>query len=163
MEISVDVATNLKVLKRSRTRPQAGDVFAMQLPDNRYLFGRVIGADIPRERAPMPGANLIYVYDVVTDCKEPASPLLPDNLLLPPVFTNRLPWTKGYFETVEHRTLHPQDLLPRHCFQGLAGELFDESGRRLDRRSEPCGVWGVASYRRLDDLISDAVNIPRCL
>ena len=40
--------TNLRVLKRSRKPPTPGDVFAMQLPDGRYLFGRVILADLPR-------------------------------------------------------------------------------------------------------------------
>ena len=33
---------NLRVLKKSRHIPQAGDIFVMQLPDTHYLFGRVI-------------------------------------------------------------------------------------------------------------------------
>lgn len=47
--------TNLQFLCKSRKRLNAGDVFAMQLPDGRYLFGRVIGVSLPRERAPMQG------------------------------------------------------------------------------------------------------------
>ena len=35
------VVTNLRVLKRSRVRPVAGDVFAMGLPNGTYLFGLV--------------------------------------------------------------------------------------------------------------------------
>ncbi len=45
---------NLQRLKPTRQKPQAGDVFAMGLPDGQYLFGRVILADLPIERAPMP-------------------------------------------------------------------------------------------------------------
>jgi len=49
-----DVQTNLRVFKASRKKPQRGDIFAMQLPDESYLFGRVIGADLAPPRAPMP-------------------------------------------------------------------------------------------------------------
>jgi len=95
------VQTNLRIIRRSRKPPQRGDVFAMQIPDGRYLFGRVIGADLAAGQAPMPGAYLIYVYNVVRDAKvvDP-NDLAPDRLLIPPIHTNRMGWTKGYFETI---------------------------------------------------------------
>src|SRR5438105_8180120 len=147
--------TNLRVLKRSRKPPTPGDVFAMQLPDGRYLFGRVILADLPRERAPMPGAYLIYVYDEVSETKTPELELSPERLLLPPVFINRMPWTKGYFETVDHRPLRPEDLLQQTCFRRWNGDYLDETGSKLPGPLEPCGDWGLASYRMIDDLVSD--------
>ncbi len=55
-------ATNLRVLRPSRKTLQVGDIFTMQLPDEKYLFGRVILADLPIERAPMPKSNLLYIY-----------------------------------------------------------------------------------------------------
>ena len=98
------VSTNLRVIRRSRHRPSVGDVFAMQLPDDRYLFGRVIGADLDPPRAPMPGAYLIYVYRHRSTSKVPDwAALQADRLLLPPVFINRMPWTRGYFETVDNQ------------------------------------------------------------
>jgi hypothetical protein len=39
---------NLRKLRASRSSLRAGDIFAMQLSSARYLFGRVIEADIPR-------------------------------------------------------------------------------------------------------------------
>jgi hypothetical protein len=53
---------NFRKLRASRAPLKRGDMFVMQLPNGKYLFGRVIAADIPRERAPMPKSNLIYIY-----------------------------------------------------------------------------------------------------
>ena len=41
------------------------------------------------------------------------------------------------------------------------GIYLDEVGRKLLRRFDPCGEWGLASYRWIDDHISDAMGIPR--
>lgn len=157
-------ATNLRVLKPSRKKPAAGDIFAMQLPDGSYLFGRVIGADLKDyNRAPMPGSYLIYVYNVRSSEKDPdLNALLPDRLLLPPVFINRMPWTKGYFEDVGHEDLSPRLLLRQYCFWDAARSRYvDEQLNPLPRERQPCGDWGLSSYRWLDDQISDALGIPR--
>lgn len=156
--------TNLQVLRPSRKKPLAGDIFAMQLPDGTYLFGRVIGADLtePHE-APMPGAYLIYVYRHRAESRRPdRAALAPDNLLLPPVFINKMPWTKGYFETVDHADLAPADRLVQHCFWSAGRNIYvDENRNPLPREIQPCGDWALSSYRWLDDQISDALGIPR--
>lgn len=65
-------ATNLRILRPSRKPVRTGDVFAMQVPDGTYLFGRVIEADITEpSRAPIPGSYLIYVYRHRSADKEP--------------------------------------------------------------------------------------------
>jgi len=134
----------------------------MLLPTAMYLFGRVILADPPREFAPMPGANLIYIYACQSKSKTPdETRLRPDDLLIPPVWTNRLGWTKGYFETISSGELEPGALLSQHCFRRHDGVYLDEVGRRLPGRVEPCGEWGLVSYRWIDDHISDALGIPR--
>jgi hypothetical protein len=154
--------TNLRPLKPSRKKLQPGDVFAMQLPDGGYVFGRVIAADLQVERAPMPGSNLIYIYRTRSHDKLPQrEELTVKQLLLPPIFINRLPWTKGYFETVAHWPLEPDDILPRHCFRQFTGKYLDEFRRELPGPIEPCGEWGLASYRVIDDEVSDALGIPR--
>lgn len=118
--------TNLRVLKRSNKKPLAGDFFVMQLPDETYLFGRVIGAGLEPPHAP------------------------------------RMPWTKGYFKTVEHEALTHDVLLPQHCFWDAARARYvDERGNPLPHESQPCGDWGLSSYRWLDDHVSDALGIPR--
>ena len=84
--------TNIQVMEPSRTQIKPGDVFAMRLPSEQHLFGRVIEVDIPSGRAPMPGANLVYVYQNLSPSRDPdVGSLTPDNLLIPPLFINRLP------------------------------------------------------------------------
>lgn len=154
--------TNIRVIRRSRHRPKPGDIFAMQLPDETYLFGRVILTDLPLERAPMPGCNLIYVYKFRSADKDVDPDVLtPDQLLISPLFINRMPWTRGYFEHVAYRELREQDVLRQHCFLRSNGDYLDDHKRKLPGPIEPCGDWGLNSYRTLDDQVSDAVGIPR--
>ena len=159
----VDPPTNLQVLKRSRRKPEPGDIFALRVPDGTFLFGRVIGAELEPPLAPMPLSYLVYVYAHRSQTKQPRlDALRPEGLLLPPVFINRMPWTKGYFETVEHEELGHETLLPQHCFWDAARARYvDERQNPLPRESHPCGDWGLASYRWLDDQVSDALGIPR--
>lgn len=153
--------TNLQVLRRSNKKPQPGDIFVMQLSDDTYLFGRVVSAE--PDPAPMPLSYLIYVYADRSLTKEPALERLhPDRLLLPPVFINRMPWTKGYFETVEHEDLDNDAMLPQHCFWDAARARYvDLQHNPLPGEIQPCGDWALSSYRWLDDQVSDALGIPR--
>jgi hypothetical protein len=111
-----EVKTNLRVLQPSRKKLRAGDVFAMQMPDDLYLFGRVIGTDAVI--GPMTGIILIYIFRTRSEVKAPPrrEDLRPDNLLVPPILINRLPWSRGYFETIDHRPLEQEDLLKQNCF-----------------------------------------------
>ena len=110
----------------------------------------------------MPAAYLIHIYAWQSETKRPDyRHLTPDGLLIPPVWTNRLGWTKGYFQMIENLALGPDALLKQHCFRRDDGIYLDEIGRRLPHRSEPCGEWALVSYRWIDDHVSDALNIPR--
>ena len=155
---------NFRVLRRSRPKLQPGDVFTLSPAPERFLFGRVILADLPSGRAPMPTANLVYIYGVEQQTPTPAplDELAPTKLLIPPQFINRMPWTKGYFENIAHPPLAPDDLLDEHCFWDATRKAYrDQLGAFRAERSEPCGYWGLGSYRLIDDLISDALGIDR--
>lgn len=149
-------ATNLQFLRRSRPKPAAGDIFAVQPPDGPYLFGRVIRTDV---LGPMK-ALLIYIYSVRSDVKEAPAHLSPEDLLIPPVLMNRRGWTHGVFETIESRPLEADEVLTQHCFQ-VDGRYYDENHHPLPERVEPCGTGGLGSFEMLDDRISDALGIPR--
>lgn len=153
---------NLRVLKRSRTKPVEGDLFVLSPRDGTFLFGRVIRADLPRERAPMPGAYLIYIYRHRSGDMQPdRAELHPGALLLPPLFTNRMPWTKGYFQTVVNWPLSQSDMLAQHCFlSAIRGRYYDEDFNELRHAAEPCGDWSLRSYRAIDDEVSAALGIP---
>jgi hypothetical protein len=153
-------ARHTRVLQPSRPKLQAGDIFAIGLADGGHLFGRVILADVALPHAPMPGSNLIYIYRQVSADPTPDLRLLtPNNLLLPPTWTNRLGWTKGYYQTVARLPLEKQDRLRTHCFDGRdrRPRYLDERGEPLMFRREPCGEWGLAGYLFIDEEIGRAL------
>lgn len=135
-----------------------GDVFAMMPPDGQYLFGRVAATDA--DPLGVGGAILIYIYRVRAAEKKPVPSLLRGQMLTAPMMTNKQPWTKGYFETVEQRTMTPMEKMPQHCFLDTRGWHFDEYGKRLDGPVGLVGQWGLHSYRTIDDEISLALGIP---
>ena len=149
---------NLAVLKRTRRPPKAGDVFVMQPPDGQYLFGRVIDTDV--DPLGVGGAVLIYIYRSRSAAKTQIPNLLRGQLLVPPLMTNKQPWTKGYFQHLETRPLTTMDRLTAHCFKDSSGRYFDEAGNQLKSAVEPVGEWGLHSYRTIDDEVSEALNIP---
>ena len=154
--------TNLKVLKPSRKRLKEGDIFVLQ-PDDQYLFGRVIKTDAIG--GGFANCVLIYIFRVRRASKElpPRSDLSPDKLLVPPITTSRLLWSRGYFETIAQLPLEPDDVLKQHCFRSTQGKYYDESGNELAGPVEPVGKWGLMTFRGVENEISDALGIPRAL
>lgn len=150
---------HLAVLKKSRRAPQEGDIFVVQPPDGQFLFGRVIETNA-RPFGDQGGGVLIYIYRVRSPVKVPVPELLPGQLLVAPMMTNRRPWTMGYFEHLENRALSAMDRLPQHCFRNSYGQYFDEFRNALDGPVEPVGLFGLHSFRTVDDSISEALGIP---
>lgn len=149
---------NLTVLKKTRRAPEVGDIFVMQPKDGKYLFGRVF--DTNANPLGVGGAVLIYVYSNRSTVKTPVPELRSEQLLLPPMITNKRLWTMGYFEFLENRLLSPADHVPQHCFKDVSGRYWDARGQRLSGPTEPVGVWGLHSYRTIDDDISTVLGIP---
>ena len=151
--------TNLQVLKPSRIKPKQGDVFARHIRDQ-YLFGRVISTEAMAGWS-MPGAILIYIFRIAQRSLTAPSPeaTRPENLIIAPAMINRLPWSRGYFQTVERRLLVDGDVLGQHCFRSSSGRYFDEHATELPSVVEPCGNWGLHSFRTIDDELSGALGI----
>jgi len=106
---------------------------------------------------------MVYLYNASANDKNQVPDLSKNRLLVPPLGTNRLPWTRGYFETVDHRVLGSEERLPVHCFRDLtaATERFlDERGRALGAPVEPVGDYSLHSFRTIDDAVSEALGIP---
>jgi Immunity protein 26 len=160
-----EVPTNLRVLQRSRKAPLPGDVFTMQLPDQQFVFGRVVSTQA-RWTAAM-GADpaiLIYIYrghSVAADIPDRVA-MSVKRLLVPPIMTNRRPWSSGYFQRLGNLPLESGDVLSQHCFLSASrGRYFDEQGNELPGPVEPVGDHGLHSFRTIDDQVSDALGIPR--
>lgn len=153
---------NLALLKKNRN-PQPGDIFAMLPPDGLYLFGRCISRTAVVGAPPnsIPNCSMIYVYSSRSKQKEDIPHLSPESLLLPPMLTNTLPWSCGYFERIARLPLQPEDLLEQHCFEDVVfGGYLDEQGMKIAGPVEPIGVSALKSYRTIDDAISKALGIP---
>jgi len=149
---------NMQVLKPSRKYPQPGDIFTYRLKGRDFGYGRVVRTDclFGGER----DVILIYIYNVMSAAKLEIPELSRDGLLIPPKLINRLPWWHGYFETLCNRPLGPSDVLRIHCFsEGKRGPYVEEDRQRLGRRSEPCGWYGLSSFRTIDSAISRALGV----
>lgn len=153
---------NLLKLQPSRKRLKEGDIFVMLPPDKKYLFGRIMSLDA--KIGFFSNVILIYVYKARSESKKeiPYGNLIPANLLIPPMGINRLPWSKGYCEVVENQRIKDNEKLPRNVFWSVAREKYfdDKQNEVLDPPTDiPIGVYGLSSYRVLDDEISKALGI----
>jgi hypothetical protein len=119
MSINNQPSVNMVRLNPSKRKLVNGDIFVFKMSEHPYIFGRVIRTDALW--AHYAHAYLIYVYNSFSDSKHDIPPLLPTNLLLPPILINRLGWSRSYFETIAHRPLTADDVLPQHCFKTLRG------------------------------------------
>lgn len=132
-------------------------------PDDLYVFGRVIATDAVAGGG-TPTANLLYLYRVRSPTKAvpDRKDLRPDDLLVSPVMTNRLPWSRGYFETLANLAPREDELLDQHCFlDPVWGTYFDEHGQQVPGPVEPVGDYVLHSFRTIDDQVSDALGIAR--
>jgi hypothetical protein len=153
---------NLRVLKKSRTRPKPGDVFALQLKQEvgkQFRFGKVIRTDA--SIGPIEDTVLIYVYRAISPSKTEIPPLDAKRLLIAPLHTNYLPWREGYFEVVGHESLNAGNLLRTHCFWDPARKkYYDDDSNELASRVNPVGVFALHSYFTIDRAISKALGLP---
>lgn len=152
-----DPYMNLEVLSRSRKKIRAGDIFVMKMPQAGYIHGRVISTDA--NVFGDGGDILIYIYAPVSPDELPIPTLSREDLLVPPLIANRRPWTMGYFKFLEHRELTEEDVLAQHCFATFEGHYYDERGNRLPERTEPCGSYGLWSFKGVDCEVSKALGI----
>ena len=150
---------NLKVLRRTRKPICAGDIFAMQVEEGHYLFGRVIRTDAML--MDIKDCILIYIFRAVSRDKHVIPALDKDNLLVAPILTGPYMWTKGYFETVEHRSLTSHDVLPQHCFHSIrwGASYMDADNNRLPGRTEPCGSYAITLSQGIDRAVSRALGL----
>jgi hypothetical protein len=149
---------NLRVLKKSQRQPELGDVFVMQLDSANLLFGRVVSIDA--NPLGVGGGILIYIYRAKAPSKTSVPTLDRNRLLIPPLITNKLPWSRGYFEHIQSRPLEVGDVLTQHRFwDPLRGIFRDEQGNVVPDPSEPCGTWGLHSFQTIDDELSKALGL----
>ena len=156
---------NFRMQRPSRAKAHPGDIFTMQIPDGRYLFGRVVRTDAD---CFAPGCVLIYVFRYLSDSPTAPARLPVTDLLIPPQTINRLGWSRGYLMTIGRRPFDDGERAPSHYFEDIrrseSGEplLVDEDRRPVGHPPDGTmiGSSGLGNYRTLDDEVSRALGIP---
>jgi hypothetical protein len=150
---------NMEYLKRSTKKPQPGDIFVFKNKHAGYMFGMVV-----TDKAKGGGFDdtiLVYIYNNVQKNRDPMPELKPENLIIPPIHINQLGWTDGFFITIGNKEIKKEDLLSQNCFYSYTTKkYYDEYGNLLKKRYDPCGVYGLANHRHIDDQVSKALGVP---
>jgi len=149
---------NLELLKKSRIKTKAGDIFVFKPKGKDYYFGRTINTNT--NIGNLEDVVLIYLYNILSPDKNIIPELDMSKLLLPPIGTNYRPWIRGYFETVAFKELTQEDVLHPNCFHDHQNIYRDEYGNILDHAYEPVGIWGLNGLLGIDIQISDKLGIP---
>lgn len=150
----------LQFLKKSRRRPQAGDIFCFKILSDCYHFGRVICNDATM--GPSTGNVLLLLYFYTSSSPSPheVPKLSRDQLLIPPVLTVHRAWLDGYFMTVGNRPVTSEDRLPVNCFYWDFGQEYrDEYDQLLPCKFEPCGQFVIAGYGAIAQDLARALGL----
>ncbi|WP_138754242.1 Imm26 family immunity protein [Paenibacillus sinopodophylli] len=153
----------LFVLKKSRKKPQEGDVFLIQPLRDTYYYGKVIKTNIVSTNPFLNGWNLIYLYreSVVIRDNHFYDLLDTHNLLLPPIVTNHKGWYDGYFETVGFERISSEEKNLSYGFIDKSkdkNKIRNEEGLELHSRPEHISGYGLVSYGGIGRAIHRLLN-----
>lgn len=140
-----------------------GDLFYVEYSKIGKIVGLVASADALISESAT--GTLVYFFgrdvsaQLVAEPTRVASRSL-DDLLIGPVVTNRLGWSRGYFQTFSRVDMGECEM-PVVSLEKYGGALFDVDGNRISesRAVAPYALRGTEAYTRIDDLISDALKI----
>ena len=138
-------------LTAKRQLAARGDVFTFQLRSKPgiYFFGKVISVDSKIGFRDM-NVLMIYIYRATSSSKVAIPNLSKEELLVAPIGTNNVPFTRGYFEILKSNALGGDDVLAQHCFFNPATkQYFDEMGQRLGEAVEPVGIDGLSGLESI--------------
>jgi hypothetical protein len=155
---------NLAFLKKSRKKPEVGDVFVFQLifEPEQYRFGMI--ASMTAWLGAFKDTTLVYIYDHLGNNKDDYPDFSEKKILLPPQAINHLGWSSGFFETVGHMDLetHPEYKFPQHHFASFVrpGVFYDEFNEQVLNPIEPIGVHGLGNHRTIEDKVCHKLGYP---
>ncbi|WP_073325543.1 Imm26 family immunity protein [Ferrimonas marina] len=141
-----------------RKRLKVGDVFQLEFPESRFVYGRVMS--LSASAGGFEDCILIYVYNAESTLAEVPDDLDSCTLLCQPLFINRLGFSRGYMPVVCNVALTSLSQRREWCFHDILFKKFlDEDGVELERPTDHVGTWGLSNYLILDDLVSERLGI----
>ncbi|ACM59494.1 immunity protein 26 of polymorphic toxin system [Caldicellulosiruptor bescii] len=139
----------LRVIKRSRVEPKAGDVFVLSPREGLYFYGKVMVAKIKNEtNSFINGAYSVFIFKCKSR-KPDMSGYKPDynNLLIPPAIVPRWYWTSGRFYNVGHEEITEEEKRLDYGFYEKMRNIFrKEDGTILKREPKIWGGYGITTY-----------------
>ncbi|MBQ4859243.1 MULTISPECIES: Imm26 family immunity protein [unclassified Pseudoalteromonas] len=151
--------TNVVRQTAYKKRLKVGDVFRLEYPEKKYIFGRIMTLD--SEVGGFPDCIKIHIYNVISEQIEIPKNLIQEPLLVAPVFINKLGFSRGYMPVIGNIAVEPNQNDDGACYLKVFPSCchVDEAGNEIEE-NELEGVWGLGNYRTMDDSISKALGIP---
>jgi hypothetical protein len=143
---------NIQVQRKSHRSPASGDIFQIQSSTGHVIRCQVLATD-------QLGMGAIAIeLDLVYSSNGHQVPIL---------FTNTKGWRDGYFLTLRQEHVSMNKIKGARFCDELRHMTVDMSGRPIGMvghlllRNRQVGPWGLVSIAYIDDIISDALGIPR--
>lgn len=149
--VKADYPFSLVKLSGRQKRPMMGDLFRVQLTDNRYFFGLVLG-EIAIGPVQLPTiAAVIFSGSSESGRVDDFVELTQRELQVPPQLLSQRPWTTGYAQKIGHLDVVPEfQLIFRDpAFEKWRNEHGDEIG--VPPPGVASGIWGMGDERTLSD------------
>lgn len=136
---------------KSRERPKEGSIFLVQPFFNVYYYGKVIQTHIQSRDS--------CVYDKCATDQSIPEDLNDAGFLIPPVIINRLPWSRGYFETIKNARVTEREKSMSYGFWSFQKKMFvDVEGMPLTYKPQCWSDYGLASYAVVGEKIQIALK-----
>ena len=170
--------TNFAIVVPTRKRRRDGEVFAIHYPSlHGFIIGRVIRAKaFPQGPVGiLAGSRLVYVFKGVLPSKEmpPREHLLATNLLIPPMFLDKSPWSLAGVEVIGSIEIEHSEVLETHCFRDTVyskpgneiyydGNGINDNGElnALENPIDPVGTMTLQNMWSIDLHVSRALDLP---
>jgi hypothetical protein len=146
--LKTHMTDELLPIKRSRKKPNVGDVFVIQPRDSVYFYGKVIKTDIDFQGFSVNASTILVYKEATNELKLPDS-LNANELLIPPSIVNSRGWTMGYFYTLGNIELTEEEINLDYGFKDSrreTGWYRTEEGELLDQKPLIIGTYGLGSY-----------------
>lgn len=146
-------------MHKSRKYPEEGDIFLVQPLSNVYYYGKVIQTHIKSRDSCVKGMNLVFIYDKCSVDQSIPDDLSHSGFLISPTIINKLPWSRGYFETIGNVPVTELEKNMSYGFWSFLKKMFvDVEGIPLGYKPQYWSDYGLASYAVIGEKIQNALK-----
>lgn len=142
-----------KQMKKTRKKLINGDIFVVKIEEQKFLVGQVVISELKSSSELLHGATVVHIFNKVINNLEEIPHFETKDLIIPPQIINKLGWARGYFLTVENRSLN-EELNDDYGFKRFENSYFDAFGKALAKEPKICGTYALGNYLTIEDKIN---------